>query len=246
MSVIRRTTHALLTLMLSTAVLPAQSVDAILAKHNKAVDPEGRIGSLQGMKMTATMEMPANGMSATVVGISRAPNQNAVTITIPGLGEMRQGYDGAMAWASDPMQGPRIITGPEAAASIDGSGPQSIIRTADKFSASEVVGEAELDGEKCVRVKHTWKSQRVTTDCYSLATGHVIETLATQVSQQGEMQTTSRFSDFRNVGGFVTAHKIVVSVMGMQQIVTTTSIEYGAQPAEAVEPPPAVKALKKP
>ena len=31
---------------------------------------------------------------------------------------MRSGFDGSTAWASDPMQGPRLVSGAEAGASV--------------------------------------------------------------------------------------------------------------------------------
>ncbi len=234
-------------LALAAAPLTAQpSVEAILARHAKAVDPEGKLASIEGMKMTATMEMPAMGMKASLVGIQRRPNQSFVTITLPGLGEMKQGYDGAVAWASDPMQGPRLMGGLEAATMLDGADMDAFTRPARLFASSEVVGEGEVDGEKCVKVKHTWKSSRVTTDCYSLTTGHVIESVGKQASPQGELEAVTRFSDFRADNGIVTARKAVVNVMGMQQILTTEAVEFGPQPQGAIEPPAEVKALKKP
>lgn len=222
------------------------TVADVLARYAKAVDPEGKAASLEGMKTIGTMEMPAMGMKASITAIQRRPNQTAVTIDLPGLGQMRQGFDGTIAWASDPMQGPRIMAGLEASSMSDGADFRSMTRPADLFTSSEMVGEVELDGEKCVRIKHTWKSARVTTDCYSVATGLIVETLALQSSPQGEIETVQRLSDYRNVGGVMIPFKAVISLMGMQQIVTTITVELGAQDASLVAPPAEVTALKKP
>ena len=238
---------ALALLLVGAQTLSAQATVAdVMARYAKAIDPQGKIASVQGMKSLATMEMPAMGMTASVVAVQRSPNQTAITINLPGLGEMRQGFDGTTAWASDPMQGPRIMTGLEASAMIDGAEFRAMTRPADLFTSSELVGEVELEGEKCVRIKHTWKSGRVTTDCYSSASGLLIETLAKQSSPQGEVETVQRLSDYRSVGGIMIPHKAVVSLMGMQQIVTTSSVEFGEQAATLVAPPAEVLALKKP
>lgn len=239
-------------LALALLVAGAQSVAAqptvadVLARFAKAVDPEGKAASFEGMKMIGTMEMPSMGMKAAITAIQRRPNQLAVTIDLPGLGQMRQGFDGTIAWASDPMQGPRIMAGLEASSMSDGAEFRVMTRPADLFTASEMVGEVTLDGEKCVRIKHTWKSARVTTDCYSVASGLIIETLALQSSPQGDIETVQRISDYRSVGGVMMPFKTVISLMGMQQIVTTTTIELGALDASLVVAPPEVTALKKP
>lgn len=233
-------------LLLAAGTAAAQSPAEILANHAKAVDPEGRVASVPGLKFTANFEMPAMGMSASMIAIQRRPNQSIVTVGIPGLGEMRQGYDGTIAWASDPMQGPRIMSGLEAASLSDGADMRALTRPAELFTAMEPAGEGEVDGEKCVKVKHTWKSGRVTTDCYSTTRWLILETVGMQAGPQGDVETVQRYSDFRAVGGVMLAHKAVMSMMGMQQIMTITSIEVGEQPPESVEPPAEVKALRKP
>ncbi len=235
-----------LALLLAANVAVAQSPAEILANHAKAVDPEGKLPAIQGMKMTANFEVPAAGMSGSVIAIQRRPNQTAMTIGLPGLGEMRSGFDGTTAWSSDPMQGPRLLSGVEAATAAEGADFRAMTRPAELFTSSELAGEGEVDGQKCLKLKHTWKSGRVTTDCYSTTTWLIVETTATQISPQGEMTAVTQFSDFRNVGGIMLAHKMSVSAMGMQQVVTTTSVEFGEQPAASVEPPAEVKALKKP
>lgn len=234
-----------LALLLVASAVSAQTPTEILANHAKAVDPEGKLPTIQGMKMTANFEVPAAGMAGSVL-VQRRPNQTAMTIGLPGLGEMRSGYDGTTAWASDPMQGPRLLSGLEAATAAENADFRSVTRTPDLFTAMELAGEAEVGGEKCIKIKHTWKSSRVSVDCYSTTNWLIIESTATQVSPQGEMTAITQFSDFRSVGGIMLAHKMTVSAMGMQQIVTTTSVEFGEQPAAAIEPPAEVKALKKP
>jgi hypothetical protein len=235
-----------LALILVSSAAGAQSAAEILANHTKAVDPQGVAAKLPGMKTTANFEIPAMGMNASLIAIQRAPNQTSVLVGLPGIGEMRQGFDGTTAWASDPMQGPRIMAGTEAAAMSDNADFRAMSRPADLFTAMELAGEGEVDGEKCLKVKHTWKSGRVTTDCYSTSSWLILESVATQSGPQGEMQAVSRFSDFRSVGGLMMPYKTKMSMMGMEQLMTITSVEIGEQPASAVEPPAEVKALKKP
>jgi hypothetical protein len=231
-------------LALSAGSLAAQDPTAVLARYRQAIDPQGIIPTIQGMKSTLTMEVPSMGVSATITAVQRRPNQMAMTIVIPGLGEMRQGYDGSTAWASDPMQGPRLVTGQEAAALIDGADMNSMTRSPDQFTKMEPAGEGDVDGEKTVCVKLTWKSARETTECYSVTSGLLLETRAKSVTQMGEVEAISRLSDYRNVGGIMVPHKMTQSAMGMQQIMTTTAVEFGPQPATLFELPAEIKALK--
>lgn len=241
---LRSTVLATALLALSAGALAAQDPGAVLERYRQAIDPQGIIPSIQGMKSTLTMEIPAAGMSATINAVQRRPNQMVMTIDIPGLGEMRQGYDGTTAWASDPMQGPRLITGQEAAALIDGADMNSMTRSADQFTKIEPAGEGDVDGDKTVCLKLTWKSERETTECYSTTSGLLLETRSKSVTQMGEVESISRLSDYRSVSGIMVPHKMTQSAMGMQQIMTTTAVEFGPQPATLFELPAEIKALK--
>lgn len=243
---LRRTRFALAAslLALGTAPLAAQSPTEILERYTKTIDPQGKIAKLEGMKSTITMEIPSAGMSANVTTVQRRPNQMAMNIEIPGLGSMRQGFDGETAWSSDPMQGPRLLNGPEAAALKDGADLNAMARTAGMFTAMEMAGEADVDGDKATCVKLTWKSGRVTTECFSNATGLLVESRMKQESPMGEIEAVSRMSDYREVDGIKVPHKMTQSAMGMQQVMTTTGVQFGPQDAAAVAMPAEVKALK--
>lgn len=224
--------------------LVAQTPEAILERYNQAVDPQKRIPGIEGIRTTMTMEMPAMGMNMTVNSSVRRPNQIIVASEIPGVGTMRQGYDGSTAWAMDPMQGPRILSGMEAAALIEGSSFNSMTRSPELFSAMEAAGVADVAGDAATCVKFTWKSGRETTDCFSNASGLLTRTLAKQVSQSGEIEVEMLLKDYRDVNGLMIPHRIESAMMGMQMIITTTSVEFGAQTATLFELPPEIKALK--
>lgn len=244
----RRLVKSALTALIAVAAaapaLAAQDPAAILARYNKAVDPNGALASIQGMKSTVTMEAPAMGMSMTINAVAARPNLLVVVTEIPGLGTIRQGHDGTTAWSTDPMQGPRVLGGLEAAALVEGSSLNSIIRSADQFSAMEPAGTYDAAGDMTTCVKFTWKSGRETTDCFSNATGLLLRTLTKQMSQAGEVEVEMFMRDYKTVSGLVMPHRIESNVMGMQMTMTTTSVEFGPQDSKLFELPAEIKALK--
>lgn len=222
----------------------AQTPDAILERYNKAVDPNGVLASIQGMKSSVTMEAPSMGMSMTINSVAARPNLVVVVTDVPGLGVIRQGFDGTTAWSSDPMQGPRILNGMEAAALVEGSTFNNIVRSKDLFSAMEPAGTYDAGGDMTSCVKFTWKSGRETTDCFSNATGLIARTLTKQVTQMGEVEVEMLIKDYRSVNGLVVPFRVESNMMGMAMSITTTSMEFTAQPASMFELPAEIKALK--
>jgi hypothetical protein len=208
------------------------------------VDPEGKAATIQGMKSTLTMEIAAAGISGKVIAHQARPNLMVLDVEIPQIGKMRQGYDGTTAWASDPMAGPRLLTGAEMTAFVDESDMRGLLRTMDLFAAVEPAGEATVDGDRALCLKLTWKSGRETTECYSTTTGLVTESRSKQEAQGSIIDAVTHYQDYRLVSGFMMPHKVVQSMMGMQQVMTLVSVEFGPQPAAMFELPPEIKALK--
>lgn len=223
-----------------------RSPQEILTRYGKTVDPEGKTATAAGFTSTATMEMPAAGMSATVTSAQRKPNQMSVTINIAGLGEMRQGYDGTTAWSVDPMQGPRLLSAEEARELVDGSDFRAMTRDPAIFSAMEAAPEVTVDGEPTDCVKLTWTSGRVTTECYSRASGLLLQSNTKQSSPQGEIDVVTTYHDYKAVDGVVMAHRVLNSFMGVQQVITVTGASIGAVDDSRFELPAEIKALKKP
>lgn len=243
-----RASRALMLVAAVTAVAGAQaaSPDAIMQRYAKAIDPQGKVATIAGLTSTATVDMPAQGMTMTVKSMQRRPDHVVTTLTIPGLGEMRTGYDGETAWALDPMQGPRLLAGAEAQQLRDQASFAVMVRDRSSYDKAESAGETQVDGETADCVKVTWKGGRVSTDCYSRSSGLLLESRSTTSTPQGEIEAVTRLYDYKAVDGILMPHRIVNQAMGMVQNITMSETRFGAMPAEAFELPAEIKALKKP
>ncbi len=245
---LRSALRALSLTALAVGVAGAQgrTPEDILARYTKAIDPEGKIASIEGFKTVGTMEMPAAGMSATITAMQRRPNQMVMTISLAGRGERKSGFDGTTAWSTNPMQGPRILSPEETREMADGADFRALARDKALFTTIETAGETVVDGETTDCVKLTWKTGRVTTECFSRTSGLMLESRATQTSPQGEIAVTARYHEYKAVSGIMMAHRVENSMIGMQQTIKLTEVQMGPMDAKAFELPPEIQALKKP
>lgn len=222
------------------------SPEQILERYTKTVDPNNVLTTTDGFVTTAEMEVPAAGMTATIKTAQRRPNQIIMKMSMPGIGEVTQGYDGTTAWSIDPMQGPRILSEDEAKVLVDGADIRTHGRSMDLFSAAEPESSTEVSGETVDCVKLTWKTGRVTTECFSRESGLMVQSTTTQSSVQGDITVTTNYSDYKAVGGVTLPHRMEQSAMGMQQIVRLTNVQVGGVNAAEFELPAEIKALKNP
>jgi hypothetical protein len=194
-------------------------------------------------RTVAQVEMPGAGLRAELEILSARPNRMRMVSTIPGLGMMHSGFDGEVGWSIDPMLGTRLLEGAELQSTMDEANILASVRDASLFAVRETVERAEYRGQPCYRVRLVWQSGRESFDCYSTETGLLVATVSRQESPMGSVEATSHFSDYREFGGVLMPTRIVVEVMGQQQIMTISEVEFDAVDAAEFELPAEIRAL---
>ncbi|MEO5589990.1 MAG: hypothetical protein ABIS03_10425 [Gemmatimonadaceae bacterium] len=227
----------------ASAQLPTAA--SLVAKYAAAVGGPAYL-SAKSIVTKGGMSMPAAGLEATFEMTNLAPDKMLMVTNIPGMGEVQVGFDGTTAWAMDPMQGPRVLAGKEMDQMKDEADRRASVRSPEMFTAMQTVADTTMNSERCFLVKLTWKSGRETYDCYSAATGLAVASKSTQKTAMGEIPVTILMSDYKKFGDVMVATKTVNELMGQQQILTISSVEFGTGAGMKIEPPAAVKALPKP
>lgn len=221
------------------------SADALVAKHVAAIGGEEAVRSHSSVRMTGTFEMAAAGLTGELTVVSAAPNRNALTITIPGVGEVRSGYDGVGAWEFNPMTGARLVEGKELARlreEADFYG--GTLRNQKDIVGRETVERTTLGGVPCYRVKVTWRSGRESHECYAVDGGLLVGIQSVYEGPMGNMETTQLVSDYETFGGVKHPTVLRQQMMGAEQVITVTNVEYDQVPDDAFTPPPAIQTLR--
>lgn len=242
-----RATAVLLPMMAASQVASAQqqlpAASALIAKYVAAIGGPAMINA-KSIVTKGGMSMPSAGINGTVEMTQAGTNQMQMVTTIAGMGDIQAGYDGTIAWAADPMQGPRILTGKEMEQIRDEADRRTMVRDPQLFSAMQTVADTTMNGERCYEVKLTWKSGRETFDCFSPTTGYLVASRSIQTTSMGSIPVVSLFTEYKKFGAVTVATKTTMEMMGQQQILTISSVELGN--GATITPPPSVKALAKP
>jgi hypothetical protein len=197
-------------------------------------------------RMKATMEFPGMGMRADIEAVNVfASRAYLMKMVIPGMGEAVSGFDGTTAWMKEPTMGARILTGPEAEQVAEEADPEASLRTTANIVNSETLEKTSMNGQDCYKVKHTWKSGRVTHDCFGVSDGLLVATISKQVSAMGETEVTQFYSDYKDMGGIKRATVMSSQMMGQELKTTLTSWEWDTVKPADTEPPADIKALLK-
>lgn len=227
--------------MAQNAPLPAAK--DLVAKHVAAIGGRDAVLRHPFFRAKGTFGMPAAGMTGELEVAAGQPNLIAMKITIPGVGDVLQGFDGTHAWAMDPFQGPRLIEGLELAQMMDEAEFASVLRESENIASMETTEIATVGGQQCYKVKVTRTSGRETFDCYSVDSGLLIGGFGKQQSAMGEIEAVSEYSDYQDFNGIKQPTKTTLTVMNQQQVMTFTSYEYGPMEPAVFTPPAAIATL---
>ncbi len=214
----------------------------LIAKWAKETNAEAW-KSHKSSRMKAAFDLPAMGMSATMEVVSVYPSVTASKIDLPGMGEMRQGFDGTTAWAVNPMQGPSVMSGAPLDAAKEDSDPSNYSRISPAILSSETMEKTTLGGQECYKVKHTWKSGKISYDCFAIGDGMIVWSQAKTVSPMGEVETTSTFAAYKDYGGVKRATTTNIDQMGQQIVITVQGFEWDNVDPKEIELPAEIKSL---
>ena len=105
-------TPLLLTLLAAPAAdpAPARSAEAILDDYATAVGGEAAWKRHKNVRMKREVELKGMNMSGTDERYATSAGKALSVITLPGIGNFRQGSDGKVRWSEDPINGLRVLS----------------------------------------------------------------------------------------------------------------------------------------
>lgn len=215
----------------------------VIRRFIEAVGGEAAIKRQAGRHVVGKFDVPAQGISGDLELYAAPPDRIAVSVSIPGIGIVRTGYDGTVAWNMNPMLGPRMLDGLERAQLAQEADFESALYPDRLFTALETEAEEEFDGAACYRVKVTTADGESYVEFFDKATGLQRGTRRSQGSPMGDVETVSVLSDWREVDGVKIPFKSVQRAMGIEQVVTILTVETMAVPDSVFALPAEIRAL---
>ena len=227
-----------------TAALP--SARSIIDRHIEAIGGRQALAGHKSSRLRGSMSMPANGMTGKLEIMAARPNKTILRLSIEGVGDIEEAFDGTRGWSVSPMTGPMLTTGAELEerkfdADFDGG-----LRDDSRFEYMKTVEKTTFEGRPVYKIALKRKGgTNEDIEYYDVETGLKAGSQATRNSPMGAVSVTSIQSDYKKFGDLMQPTVLKQKVMGIEQIMTFTTIEYDVVEPAAFEMPPAIKALIK-
>jgi hypothetical protein len=210
---------------------------AVMARYVQVTNAT-KLLSLPGQRMKGTFEMPAAGLSGTVEGYRDNQGRSLQVITIPAIGEMKEGTDTSFKWSMNPIEGPKLIEGKEYLEAREREDPRASVRDPALVVNAVAVRRDSVGGEKCVLLTLTWKSGRSTNECYSESSGYLLSSESKETTSMGEIAIKIQYMDYKNFDGITLPTRTIQSATGTEIVLRMTELVFEKiDPAKFVLPP---------
>ena len=177
------------------------TVDQIVEKHVQAVGGKAAMEKLTTRAVKGTIEIPAMGISGPTESYAKAPNKTVNKISLGGVGDFAQGYDGTTAWEQNPMAGFRVLSGPELALMKREAEFHGDLKFKEMYPKAVVKGKQKLGDRDVYLVEATPAEGGPEQLYYDAQTGLLARRDFVVDSPQGQFPTETYLEDYREVDG---------------------------------------------
>jgi hypothetical protein len=218
---------------------------SILDKHVAAIGGRQAILAHKSTHAVGTLAMPSTGLTGALEIFGAHPNKTLLKISIGGVGEVLEGFDGTHGWSLSPMTGPMLLEGRQLDEKRFDSEFYSDLRSESRYASVTTLEQVDFDGRPCYKVRLVRKSGGEDIEFYDVATGLKAGTITTRETQMGTVTGTTTESEYRKFGNLLQPTKVVSHIGGLDQVITISSIEYDGVPPSVFDLPQGIKALLK-
>ncbi|MFI4855446.1 MAG: hypothetical protein ACIAQF_10785 [Phycisphaerales bacterium JB065] len=219
----------------------------IIAKYVQVTGGEDAYKARKSIVTKAKLEIPMAGMTADLTMRQLAPNKMITVVDLGNFGKQTTIFDGETGWEISSMTGPRLLSEEETGSAKRQAAFDAQIDPDKYYETMETTAKKDFGGESAYEVKLTAKDGSSVTQYYAVESGLMLGQTSTQVTQMGEVESTVKLGDYREVGGMKVPFKITIEMpaMGMTQELKITSVEFDAVvDAKEFAMPAEIKQLK--
>jgi outer membrane lipoprotein-sorting protein len=236
--VIMKRSVLFLVTLLSFAVAQAQTVDEILAKYFENTGGQAKWEALQGLKMTAKLNM--QGMDLPMNMIQMKDGRQMSHISFQGMQFHQEVFDGTTLWGTNQMTMKAEKSDAETTenfkANLGGDFASPFLNYKKKGFKVELMGKETMEGSEVFKIKLTKKPIKVdgketeNVEFYYFDASDFVPILSESELKSGPAKGTvlqNKMSDYQEVNGLMFPFSMTVSAKGQPggQTINITAIE---------------------
>jgi len=202
-----------------------------------------KIENHDSRKVVGTFSIPSQGLNGNMVVWQKAPNLRYSEVELPGVGKVREGFDGTEAWEMNPMVGPRVFEGDVLQQKMNESNYYLGLYRPEDIEAAEVVGRSTFDGEEAWEVDLTRAGGQRSKEYFSIESGLMLGGTMEVVDPMGTFPARTQMGRYEELDGVVVATQVTTTVMGQQFIMLIDEVSHEEIEESVFELPAEIEAM---
>jgi hypothetical protein len=218
----------------------------IIDRHIKEIGGRDVILKQSSTRATGTISLPAAGITGKLEAYHAKPNKYLQRMSLPGVGEIEEGFDGTVAWSLSPLTGPTLLDGKQLEQKKFDADFYEDLKPSERFTSMTTVEKTTFEGRPVYKIRLVNKNGDEDFEFYDVETGLKAGGITTRDSPMGAVQATLALTDYKKFGGLMHPSTSKISVMNTQMVMSITTVEYDTVDASVFAIPAQIKALMKP
>ena len=227
----------------SVSALPAART--IIDRYIKEIGGRDTVLAQSSTHATGTVSLPAAGLTGKLEAFHAKPNKFLQRMSLPGIGDIEEGFDGTVGWSISPLTGPTLLDGKQLEQRKFDADFFEDLKAGDRYESITTVEKTTFEGRPAYKIRLVKKGGDEDLEFYDSETGLKLGAISTRDSPMGPMQSTTAWSDYKKFGNLLQPATTKVSVMSTQMILAITLVEYGKVDPALFAVPAQIKALIK-
>ena len=226
------------------ATLP--SARTIIDRHIEAIGGRKAVLGHSSTHASGTMSMAASGVSGVVDVYAAKPNRSLLKLTLGGIGEVLEGFDGTVGWSVSAITGPMLALGKELEQKKFDAAYDAELHDSARYKSMQTLEQTTFESHPAYKVSLTHLDGTEDIEYYDVKTRFRIATVATRESPMGPMKVTLSCGDHRKFDDVLvpTTRRTPMRWRGAGCDVSWLR-KFDKVPPSMFEPPAAIKALIK-
>lgn len=181
------------------------------------------------LQITGGMDQYGNprDVRGTMVVVRKAPNLLLTTTTIPGIGAIRQGFDGAVGWVQVPRSPTRTLQGSELAELAREAQFDRDLDLRCAYPNAELAGPFKVRDDMCWKVRLASDESGSSDAYFSQSTGLCVAISRRLLAGAQGMQVTRYLLDYAEYGGIRLPSRAEQAIGESDQVERVQSVDFG-------------------
>jgi hypothetical protein len=217
----------------------------IIDRHIRAVGGRDAILAQTSTHIVGTVSMPAAGLSGKMETFHAKPNRFVQRMSLPGIGDIEEGFDGKVGWTTSPLTGPLLFEGRQLEERAFDADFFEELKAPERYASISTVEKTTFDERPAYKVRLVKKGGGEDIEFYDVESGLKIGSIATRESPMGPMQGTTSYGDYKQFGPLRQPTSLKVTTLNVQMVMSIVTLEYGTVDPAVFALPAPIKALVK-